>query len=309
MRFPKRARAFAAGLAGVLFGVTGGVACACSVCGCGDPLVVAGDSAPHPQALRLALDAEYLTAQAASDDNPRATESVVQSTLRPTVVFSPLEAVNWVLQVPLVRKAWSLQGGEARAATSKGLGDIDLGARWFIWQPVNLQRMQRQELALSAGSALPTGAANGQLEGRRLDDHAQLGTGAFAPYLGILYARHRDPWNLTLDVSGRAHTLSRFDYRYGPALLSSARGTFLVREGLGLVAGVDGRFAGRDTAGGFLQQNTGGLVLAAVPGVSVQLWQGLWFMGRAQLPFFSHLFGRQSLGPVITGSLQYAFAQ
>ena len=65
------------------------VARACSVCGCGDPLVLAGDSMPVANTVRFALDYEYLTATARSDDEPDRTESLTQMTLRPVVVYSP----------------------------------------------------------------------------------------------------------------------------------------------------------------------------------------------------------------------------
>jgi len=74
---------------------------ACSVCGCGDPLVAAGDSSPKSGTFRFAFDYAYLTASAESDDNPAQTESLVQMTFMPVVVFSPTNNLNLVLQVPL----------------------------------------------------------------------------------------------------------------------------------------------------------------------------------------------------------------
>src|SRR6185295_19190101 len=108
-------------------------ALACSVCGCGDPLVVAGDAMPVSGNFRFALEGEYLSVTAASDDDLAA-------------------------QVPLTRKAWSLTGGTtAEEATPLGLGDIDLGARWFLWQSTNMGAGRRQSFALTAGTSLPTG--------------------------------------------------------------------------------------------------------------------------------------------------------
>jgi hypothetical protein len=71
-----------------------GDALACSVCGCGDPLVDASDSVPFAAPLRLALDFEVLTQSAASDEMPLATESLTQITVRPVVVYSPVEELN-----------------------------------------------------------------------------------------------------------------------------------------------------------------------------------------------------------------------
>src|SRR5215475_5080378 len=118
------------------------VARACSICGCGDPLVLAGDSMPVANTLRFALEYEYLTATARSDDAPDRTESLTQMTLRPVVVYSPVSRINLVLQIPLVRKDWTLSGtsgAPAENAIPTGLGDIDFGARFFLWQSSSIQ--------------------------------------------------------------------------------------------------------------------------------------------------------------------------
>ncbi|HTS82559.1 MAG TPA: hypothetical protein VMH40_18295 [Myxococcaceae bacterium] len=51
--------------------------------------MLAGDSMPVANTLRFALEYEYLTATARSDDEPDRTESLTQMTLRPVVVYSP----------------------------------------------------------------------------------------------------------------------------------------------------------------------------------------------------------------------------
>src|SRR5262249_47322090 len=93
--------ALVAGLAVV--GLKAPSAWACAVWGCGAPLVEVRDSVPHAARFRLALDMEYLTASARQDEDPAATESVTQETLRPVFVYSPTEALNFVLQVPFTR--------------------------------------------------------------------------------------------------------------------------------------------------------------------------------------------------------------
>jgi hypothetical protein len=160
-------------------------AAACSVCGCGDPLVDVSDSVPYAAPLRIALDFEVLTASAASDEDPAARESVTQVTLRPVIVYSPTEELNLVLQVPLVHKDWSLsRGAEEGSATHMGLGDIDVGARWFFFQRTSFESQSRQALGVTGGITLPTGPTGATENGVRLDDQAQLGTGAFGPYRG-----------------------------------------------------------------------------------------------------------------------------
>lgn len=281
---------------------------ACSVCGCGDPLVAAADSAPSAGGLRLAFEWEYLTATAQSDEDPDATEGLTQMTFRPQVIYSPVERLNLVLQVPLVRKDWTLEGPEeSEAAQPFGLGDVDVGARYFLFESSDLASRTRQELAISAGTSLPTGSDDVEVEGERIDDHAQPGTGAFGPYAGLLYAWHRDPWNVSASVSGRAHSTSAHGYRYGSALLWSVSGLYRPLEWAGVELGVDGRWAARDELEGELQANTGGMVLALAPGVRVNPAGNLWLNARAQIPLVTHLFGVQTVGATVTVGAQYAF--
>jgi len=281
---------------------------ACSVCGCGDPLVLAADSLPVASTLRFSLDFEYLTATARSDDAPERTESLTQMTLRPVVVYSPISRINLVLQIPLARKDWTLSGTSTEATESAiptGLGDIDLGARFFLWQSTSIQAQRRQNVALTAGTSFPTGSNDRTVNGERIDEHAQLGTGAWGPYVGALYAFHRDPWNLFLSVTGRFRTTNSHEYKYGDAVLWSAQLRFRVIEPLALQAGIDGRYAAHDRSEGVQQENTGGLVVSAVPGLAWNFAGPLWLLAQVQIPFVTHLNGQQTVGVTATGSIQF----
>jgi len=285
------------------------VARACSVCGCGDPLVLAGDSMPVANTLRFALEYEYLTATARSDDEPDRTESLTQMTLRPVVVYSPLSRLNVVLQVPLVRKDWALSPTTTEAsetAVPMGLGDLDLGIRVFLWDSTSIRAQRRQNLALSAGTSFPTGRDDATTaDGERIDQHAQLGTGAWGPYVGALYAFHQDPWNFFLSVTGRFRTTNSYQYKFGDAVLWSAQLRFRVVEPFALQLGVDGRYAGRDRSEGVLQENTGGLVVSAVPGLAWKVGGPIWLLAQVQVPFVTRLFGEQTVGVTATASLQF----
>ena len=282
---------------------------ACSVCGCGDPLASAGEAHLAAGQFRLALDTELLTARARSDDDPVFVEHLTQYTIRPVFAFSPADVLTLVVQIPVIRKEWSAEAPDNPpiTATPTGLGDVDVAARVFVYTNTRLAQMSRETLALTAGSSLPTGDNSVQADGERLDEHAQLGTGALGPYAGVLYAFRRDPWNFFGSVTGRLRLRNGYGYKYGSALLWSLRGDFRLLDWLSASVSFDGRYAAHDDLHGTLQENTGGLVLAATPGLKLRMFEELWLYASAQIPVFTHLFGEQHVGPVFTASLQYTF--
>lgn len=281
---------------------------ACSVCGSGDPLVAAGDSLPRSNVFRLALEGEYLEARARSDDDPALTEAVRQLTLGPVLVASPLDTLNLVLRVPVVYKDWRLSGGAVdERLTHAGLGDVDLGARWFFWDQADFDTETRQDVAVTAGTSLPTGPNHATDAGVRIDEHAQLGTGSFGPYAGLLYAYHRDPWNAVVSVTGRVHTTNSYGYRYGPAILFSLGPLVRPWERAAFGLGIDGRYALHDTVDGATRRNTGGLVTALTPNARVNAFANAWLGFRVQIPVYTRLFGVQHVGPTLGASLDYTF--
>ena len=157
--------------------------------------------------------------------------------------------------------------------------------------------MSRQSLGVLGGTSLPTGPDNTQVDGERIDQHAQLGTGSFGPYAGVFYAFHRDPWNLFLSTTYRTHTTNSYDYRFGDAMQWSALGQWRPWDRAAFVFGAEGRFSRHDVSAGTTQDNTGGTVIAASPGLMLGITDDLWVHARVQIPFVTHLFGEQSVGP------------
>lgn len=288
---------------------------ACSVCAAGDPLVGAGDAAPEARQLRMSLETEWLTAS--SGDAESGTEDLDQATVRALAAFSPVERVNVALAIPFVRKDVTTTaaahdhdaGGSAHshgegADAFTGLGDVELGARFFLLDRTDVDAMRHHSVALSAGSSLPTGENDAQEAGVRIDEHSQLGTGAYGPYLGVLYRLEQSRWHAFASLSGRLRTENEHGYRYGSALTWTVQAQRQFRDWLAVGLGVDGREAARDEQDGAPVDHTGGLVLAAVPSVHVDLGRDVWLSVRAQLPFATRLHGVQDVGPTVTAGLQ-----
>jgi hypothetical protein len=254
----------------------------------------------------MALDGEWLSAEAASDATPGAREKVTQRSLRLLGVYGPTERLNLVAQVPLVRKEVRyVGGGISSRVVGSGLGDAELGMRWFAWRRTDWGAARRQAVALSMGSSLPTGEADAREGGVRLDDHQQLGSGAWGPYAGLLYRLEQLTWDAYASATVRWRSENRWGYRYGASIAWTAQAQWQPHDRIALGLGLDGREAVQDELNGRGVPNTGGLVLAAAPGLYFGATEDLWISVRAQFPIATKLVGDQRVGPVVVAGAQW----
>ncbi len=198
------------------------------------------------------------------------------------------------------------------SAVLSGVGDVDVGARWALWRRVafvpDAKRVavtRAQALAIAAGTSLPTGENGAGRDGVRLEEHAQIGTGAFGPYAGLLYQLQREPWSLSSTIIARFRTENRHGYRFGDALLAAADVQRDALPWLSVGVGVDVRWAAVDRQGGGAVESTGGVVTAATPSVSVGLAPGLSARVRAQLPLVQRLRGEQRADPAVLAGISW----
>jgi len=221
-------------------------------------------------------------------------------------VYGPVEQLNLVASVPYVwKELHHVGGGMSERTTRSGIGDAEIGARWFAWRRTDWGAARRQAVALSLGSSLPTGSADAREAGARLDDHSQLGSGGWGPYAGLLYRLEQLTWSAFASVTGRWRSENRWGFRYGASLAWSAQVQWTPHERLGLGLGLDGRQAAPDEEDGAAVANTGGLLLAAAPALFVGATESLWFSVRAQLPVATSLRGDQRVGPVVIAGVQW----
>lgn len=296
--------------------VGAGPAQACSVCGCGDPLLSASDPAALAGTLRLQLDVEYLRVDAGTDGVPGSTDQLRQLSYRLNAVYRPLDALTVSATVPVLSKRITAVGNGPADVKSDltGLGDAEVSARFVPWRSVQVGAMRAQELAVAAGTSIPTGAHDAKDAGELIDPHGQLGTGAWGPFLGLHYRFEQGDWTGYAGLSWRHRAQgSYFDgskYKFGDALLWSVHGQVLLARRVALDLGVDGRDARTDRMVGSdgmvtdAVENTGGTVWSLAPGVYVDASSGFWLFVRAQLPFIKRLDGEQDVKPSVTAGVQ-----
>ena len=279
---------------------------ACSVCGCGDPLVAVGEVAGPQGQLGLELDGQWLT-QTAGGDTPGTKDVLTQWSILLTASYSPIAKLNVVVTLPYVFKLLQNEdatGTKTTTSNLNGIGDLQFGLRWFFWEKISFADRTRQTLSLNAGTTAPTGSNNATVEGVRVDEHGQLGTGGWGPYLGLFYRLQGDVWSGYAGVWGLYRTTNSYGYRFGSALLWTAAGQYQPVDWFAATLAFDGRYAGADVSDGVSVDSTGGFLLAAAPMVQFRVFKGGWLLARAQLPIATALNGIQTIGPVVTAGLR-----
>jgi hypothetical protein len=283
---------------------------ACSVCGCGDPLVGVGQVAGPAGQFGLELDGQYLY-QKAGGEVPGTLDILNQWSLLFTASYTPVKDLNLVVTLPWTWKGMQMEMEDGTRMTSSnlnGFGDMQVGARWFFWEDVDLGNRTRQTLSVSASTFIPTGNNSAvDADGIRIDEHGQIGTGGWGPNAGLFYRFQGDLWSAYAGVWGLYRTTNSYGYRFGAAAMWTAVGQFQPLDWLALSLGLDGRYAGYDQQDGVNVENTGGMVLAVVPAVYARIFPGGWLLAKAQLPIATSLNGIQTIGPVVTAGLRYEF--
>jgi hypothetical protein len=280
---------------------------ACSVCACGDPLLLSSDPAAISGSLRLQLDTEYLRVDAGNEEDPSATDQLTQWSYRLNAVYRPIASLSLAATLPVVSKSMRMVHPDMSMPMSEatGLGDVEASARYTLWRGADLGVGRGQEVAVSAGTSLPTGPNDLRADGARIDEHGQPGTGSWGPFAGLHYRLDQRSWLAFASVSGRVHSQNGHDYTYGPALLWSVHGQYLPTKRIALDLGVDGRYAAADKDAGVAVENTGGTVLSAAPGVYLNAIGGAWLFVRGQFPFYKRFRGDQDQLPSVVTGIQY----
>lgn len=303
---------------------------ACSVCGCGDPLASAGTAHLLADTFRLSLESVYLTASAQSDDLTESSETVRQVNLNSTLSYSPSDDLVLSATFPLVEKYWYYTaspqtlslGGANDEGTPFGIGDVMVGARYYLLSETNFMAKMYRGLAVSAGVYLPTGGTNftSLITGNNLDTHAQLGTGAWAFYGGLLFSRVADDFSFNANANVILRTVAGtndpaspvYQYTFGDSITGGVQGQLHLSDPTAVSLALEGRYASSDTElnpnmgpGIVSTPNTGGTVLDLTPGFWWNISGDSALYAKVQIPFLTSLNGVQDVGPTYTLGTQF----
>jgi hypothetical protein len=276
---------------------TPSVSLACSMCRCGDATFNAlGKDGFAAVGWRVAVDWERFDKD--EGDPGEELESQVENRITALVSYGFSERITLVGRLPYSdRELSSSRAGEVpEEISTRGVSDPELFAKVRLWaSPFEGGLGRRASLSLSGGVKLPWGENDLRMDGERVDEHGQPGTGStdlFASLAGLYLIDARSA--VFASAGYRRTGENSFDYRYGDVLQASLAYEHKLGTRLDGVVEADWRSAARDLEGGDPAPDTGGRLLYLAPRLLVDLGRGLVLRLGAQIPVAHDLNGRQT---------------
>jgi hypothetical protein len=295
-----------AAVAASLFVVAGthtGLVFACATCLCGDP-TISMMGTEKPFAGRLRGSVEYLSRKETVGE-PRVSEhEIEEKRVTYSMSYSPSQNWTFLAALPVVEKKVarfdlsSETGGPA-------LGDADLFARWYVGYEQEL--MAPVLWGLQFGLRVPTSTEQ-EANGVPLSFDAQPGAGATIPSVGLWYGRFATPWFFyTSAAYQRAVTTGYQGYEAGDVLLATGHAQYALGYKFALSFSLDARSKKKDRYSGVVDDDSGGLLVMATPGLVWTPVTDLVVYTTVQIPAVERLYGYQNEKPVFRIGVSYDF--
>jgi len=285
-------------IAGVLYA---GAVFACATCLCGDPTITAMGT-EKPFAGRLRIGADYLTRGEAVGD-PGVDEHIIdESRMTYSVSYAP--SADWILAASLPFVDKEVRRFDLSRESASGIGDADLYARWYVRDAAQLPA--RHLWGLQFGVRVPTSSEQ-ESGGETVDFDGQPGAGATIPNLGLWYGYFRSPSFIYLStVYQHAVDDGYQGYEAGDVLLVTAHAQHaLGGHTLALSFSLDGRSKEKDSYSDVVDDDSGGVLVMATPGVAWMPIEDLVVNLTYQVPVIENLHGRQDEDPVFRLGVSY----
>jgi hypothetical protein len=291
-----------------------GPASACSVCRCGESMMLCRadtsdqnahlfNGLPEKGTFRLQFQTAVSSKTNALDEEPG---SEHQREYRPSARASYGLSKNLSLsaELPFSYKRLTESSVEATSlTTSSGLGDAEIGLAWSM--PIAQASNASWLVGLSATGKVPTGSNDLQQNGVRAEEHLQPGTGSYDFQVGGALSRLTSTMTLHASLYYRINGKNDFEYAYGDALLYNAG---LQKKISGYLFGtmqLNGRHAQRDMEESLEIPNTGGTVLYVAPGFRLGLTPHVSLAANLQIPVYQNLYGVQSEKVVLNSGFSF----
>ncbi|TPW11465.1 MAG: hypothetical protein FD130_1973 [Halothiobacillaceae bacterium] len=275
---------------------------ACATCLAGDPTITTmGTEKPFAGRKRLSID--YLS-RSETVGQPNVNEHKIDEE-RITYSFSYAFSDAWIAaaSLPLIDK--EVERYDLSHEKASGPGDLDLSLRWFIGKDERFPA--RQLWGTQFGVRLPTSTEE-QSQGEAIDFDAQPGAGATIPNLGLWFGYYRTPWFLYSSFQWQ-HALDDGyqGYQAGDALLLTGLVQYAPLHRLAVQFSLDGRWKAQDSYYDRTDDNSGGLLVMASPGVAWTPLDNLVVNLLYQHPAIERMHGRQDEDSTLRLGVTYDF--
>jgi hypothetical protein len=266
---------------------------ACSQCLCGLPFPADALGGATPEQLRFGIEDRYLSKSNALEEAP-GLEVEHEHRLAGFALWRAADRVALLGRLPYnMKEITAAAVGQApMRATESGIGDAEVMALIGLKQSAGTRP---STLAAVVGVVAPTGANDRRdIEGARLDQHLQPGSGAWTGNAGLNANLAVRAGIVAASLLGRWNGTNAFGYHYGDALLYDLGFTSRERSRFSLIAQLNGRSADADRLeDGTTGEHTGGTVVYAAPGVRWRSELGMTVEAALQIPVYERLRGVQ----------------
>lgn len=280
-------------------GLPANQAFACATCLAGDPTVTTmGTEKPYGGRLRGSV--EWLARGETMGQAGISEHKIDEERLTLSVSYAPNEKWILAMSVPLVNK--EVLRFDLSHESGSGVGDTDLTARWY------LSHSRKHLWGMQFGVRIPTSSEQTS-GGETIDFDAQPGAGATIPNLGLWYGYYRAPVFLySSAVYMHAIDTGYQGYEAGDGLLLTGLAQYGFWDNkLALSFSLDGRWKEQDLFFGEPDEDSGGVLVMATPGISWTPVTDLIFNASYQIPAIENLNGRQEEDPIIRIGVTYDF--
>jgi hypothetical protein len=279
----------------------------CSICRCGDPTFNAlGKQGYAARGFRLALDWERFDKREGAPEQEA--EELVENRLTALAAYGFSERFVLYARVPLSFRDFSAieEGSVSDAFSPRGFSDPEVYAQWKVWSSgMALTVGRRTSLTLLGGVKTALGNNDYTIDGERVDEHAQPGTGSTDVYGGPALLYLIDARSALFASAQYRHTgTNSYGYRYGRIWLANVAYERKLGGKLDSVVELNFRRSAHDhsTDEGELP-NTGGTVLYVTPRLLLDVGRGVVLRAAAQLPVVRDLNGVQEEKAVFNAGL------
>ncbi|WP_394842696.1 transporter [Pendulispora brunnea] len=275
---------------------------ACAVCGCGDPTLTAmGAEKPAPFRLRAAVEWRHRTDNIGQErvDQIRLTEDRFDAQL----AFAPIDRLYLLLTVPTLRRTVSYVNEAER--TRWGLGDIELRAKFFLFQDRDFQ--PRHLVSVIGGVKLPTAPLQRNDAGKLLPIELQPGTGSVDPIVGLSYAYFANPISFYASVQGTYPTSGTEGFRASPSLRTTTALQYQIVTPLAVRAGIETRTDGKSLEDGSHSRDSGGFIGYGAVEALVSPITDLMLFASFRMPILNALEGYHDEGPMFGAGVALDF--